>query len=787
MKNNAINNIHVQVAGRNRAKFPLRHDVNTTCGFGEIQPTMCRLMTPDTKALCDNESLVRLAPMVAPTFGRLKCKMWHYFVKASDLLDNFSSMLAQEPTAWLDAPFEVTKVPTLPLKLISSMVLFGAKFTLYKRTGGNLNYDPESDDDYTEATTYRVPPADYVEGDALAIWNKFRSGYASANANRPVGSFGGYVGPQWDLNTIFGADWIKDPINPDNTNTYLWQSFSSIPVSNKYVSDFFVPADYRSTDAYDFYDHSPADLSNCDYVITRVIDGDIYYVGVNLSAFGQRIRKVLVGLGYQINFTSDERLSLLPLFAMYKAYWDCLGLTLYNGWETTACRKLLKWIDVKNVTNFEMELLDSGDVDDVHIAQVFKSFIWDLGNMWVTDETDYVSAHIASQAVSPKPDVSSFISINHGELGNPDWTPSIHTEDRRSDSNSVVEGQNSHAYITEITHGQIDCELLKRLYLWTNRNTIAGREIEKILRAQGLGTWVDHQKPRFIGYHEFPLVINDVVSQSDTYDKETGNGSVLGEYGGRGIGYDESEKFHYSTDEFGWWISFMTIAPESGYTQGLNPSLRCVDKMSFYNSEFDALGMEITPKSNVCAAVDWNPLNTNGEDSAAMSAGFGFIPRYSGLKIEPNILNGDFSRRSKRSAYLPFTLDRFIPFCDRLALKNTDNGGLGALVWRVFKIMKPNDLVGAGNFYRYPTRYPWMSAFERIFKQWNDYAEVPAMFFDRLAQGMSLFDAIARNDDHFNVHIICNLIEWSPKLQITDSFGTLPDSTGGKDGNMIKA
>ena len=90
MKTNTLGKVSMQTANRPRARFDLSHNVNTTFGFGETQPLTCRLLVPGSKTIVSNESLIRLAPMVSPTFGLMKLKTWHYFVGMSDLTRNFS-------------------------------------------------------------------------------------------------------------------------------------------------------------------------------------------------------------------------------------------------------------------------------------------------------------------------------------------------------------------------------------------------------------------------------------------------------------------------------------------------------------------------------------------------------------------------------------------------------------------------------------------------------------------------------------------------------------------------
>ena len=43
MKTNKLNKIKIQKSGFKRSKFNWSHDVNTTFGWGEIQPTQCRM------------------------------------------------------------------------------------------------------------------------------------------------------------------------------------------------------------------------------------------------------------------------------------------------------------------------------------------------------------------------------------------------------------------------------------------------------------------------------------------------------------------------------------------------------------------------------------------------------------------------------------------------------------------------------------------------------------------------------------------------------------------------
>ena len=99
MKSNRQKKIRLPKSGYNRSRFNWSHDVNTTFGWGEVQPTQCKLIVPNSKTMLSTQELVRLAPMVEPTFGRIKFKTFNQFVPIADLFSNYDAMMAQEPVS----------------------------------------------------------------------------------------------------------------------------------------------------------------------------------------------------------------------------------------------------------------------------------------------------------------------------------------------------------------------------------------------------------------------------------------------------------------------------------------------------------------------------------------------------------------------------------------------------------------------------------------------------------------------------------------------------------------
>lgn len=726
MKTSNLGNVAVSTATRKREKFNLTHDVNTTCGFGETQPLVCRLLPPNTKSKMSVESLVRLAPMVSPTFGRISLKFWHYFVGISDLIQSFAGMMSQEPVNLGGSTYKPTAVPYIGLNHLSAIVLCGAQCTIYECSSENTNPDDSKLNALWE--TYK-----YIDDSARCAQIM-----ADLNANIRTGhsfpEFGGYQGTALRLELI----------NPTGNNN-AW-----IPLANPDgLTSFFLQSPAFDSDGVPI-EWQPVSLEGADYVIIRQVNNKTYAFAFRLSAFGKRLRKILLGCGYQVNFSSSKNVSMLPLFAYFKAYFDVFGLTLYQGWETTNCAVILKRVDAQHLPDMLHWYTNN--------AHEFWSFIYDLGCCWVTDPQDFVSAHMTTNAVSPA--ISTTFKNSFVDVTN---TPNITTIDSTDETGLTQD--NGHSYIDDIAHGQLDSELLKRLYRWTNRNTIAGRRLAELMKLQGLGDYMDSCKPSFIGHSEVNINVNDVTATAETFKPDGKTAQNLGSYAGKGIGYDDSKTFEYENSEFGYWVTLCAVVPEAGYCQSVDGNNFCIDKFDFYNPEFDGLGMEMDSKLNVVGSLDWS----SGFDGN-LDGGFGYIPRYSSLKIAHNKMNGDFNLRGTRSAYLPYTLDKIIDVGERLVERDGDSDKR----YIVTKQFLPTRFPTAGNVWRFNSRYPWLNHFKRIFVDNSELIET--LYQQRVAykdeHTLKNLEIAGNMYDDFLVHNIVKLISYAPMLPISESFET---------------
>lgn len=746
MDNQQLSSIAIAKAGRKRERFNMSHDVNTTAEFGAVQPLMCRCIVPNTKSVLDTRSLTRLAPMVAPAFGRVKIKIWHEFVACSDVCRSFDSIMSQQPVykAGVNRNEVSDTIPYLPLRRLSSLVLTGARCTIYRSSSSSseptrtfkswkLTNGQTSDSSFSTATSF-------LGGATSGIYLVHQSLDSISENNLQIVHF------------MFG-----------NANLGVASTYHKfyIPLSNTYPSSGNVFQDFAyNYDSNGNLLNNPVSLAAADLVFEIEGNGVTYALAFRLSDFGKRLRKIFIGCGYQIDLKSDTRVSLLPLFAYYKAYWNLFGLTQWQNWETTNLKALIDYLFNWSMSDVatQMTVANYGPP----LAELFGKFINDLGQCFYNDSADFVSAHLPSTAVSPTtPSNFEFVDV----IANQDNVNEVNSQGSADGIPSSA--VNGHSFINTLEHGYLDEEYLKKLYRWTNRNTIVGRKIREVMRAQGLGKYMDSQRTDFIGYTDDIITISDVISTADT-DFGNGSGKLLGEYGGRGLGFTESKKFVYENEEFGYWITLCAIVPESGYMQQLDKSVCAVTKFQFPNPDFDSMGFEANKKQLVQGASDWSNSSDGSLDST-----FGYAPRYFAWKFANNVNNGDVTLRSERDTYLPYTLDRFIPVNDRVCEQNNSSDASEFVVKKGLDAQSLPDALFI-NLYRSIGKYAWFGNYDRIFANDTDLERNKDSFVEWNGDtwSISLFPYFVRTTENFLIHNILNFQMFAPMLAVEDSFET---------------
>ena len=425
--NTSFSNITIDSGNAKRERFPLTHSVNTTASFGETQPACVRLLVPNSKTVGGCDSLVRLAPMVAPTFGDMRLKVWHHFVGMSDLLRSFSKFMAQQPYGVVDGVRKQEYLPRLPLRVLSCLALFGCRVTVYK-----LN----------SSTGHYILPK-YDDNDAQVLDAFFHTKNWFSYINYEDSRFPGYAGCM-----------VSPRFFDDNLPTNLIPCGNHITTDSSSVLDAF---DYSgNAERMEEFGDEIVPLDKADLVFNRGITavgvdiGEIA-IAVRLSAFGKRIRKILLACGYQLNFTSATPVRIMEIMAYYKAYFDTFGLCLYQNYESTNANILLQSFDMGN------NLFDLGNA-------TFCKFVTDLGNCFVTDEQDFISAHQKTDAVSSRQ--MGFVNniVLAPNYAGQNLVPALNQDSTSGVEYDAVRAVTDHVFINQVNHTDVSAIQHQPLY-----------------------------------------------------------------------------------------------------------------------------------------------------------------------------------------------------------------------------------------------------------------------------------------------------------------------------------
>lgn len=141
----------------------------------------------------------------------------------------------------------------------------------------------------------------------------------------------------------------------------------------------------------------------------------------------------------------------------------------------------------------------------------------------------------------------------------------------------------------------------------------------------------------YVGKNVVDINVADVMSTAATSD------ALLGDYAAKGVGYNGNQSFNYTADEFGMFFILSTIIPKIGYVQGIHRMNMHIDRLDFFNGDFDGIGTQAIARGEL-----WNDAK-NGEQYAAFvdqgynsNAPFAYIKRFAEYATARDFMSGDF-------------------------------------------------------------------------------------------------------------------------------------------------
>ena len=321
-------------------------------------------------------------------------------------------------------------------------------------------------------------------------------------------------------------------------------------------------------------------------------------VGYNFTPFGARVMKFLNSCGYVFGFsyvgdgaggsgvptTNLITFSFLPLMAVVKVYCD-----YYHP---------AQFMNNSVITDFQ-RFIDEGGATPAQFLEKDGIALFKELRSLTYDHDYYTSAW--QQPNSPSRGDFSTISLNTIQ---PQFS-TVQAGYQKVESNIDTTG--GHAAGTPILissagEGGAPPQLtdyglrtLKKLTDYMARNQFVGsRAVDRYLARYGVRLdFSKFNRAQFIDSNEFTINIGDVTSTADTTQ------ASLGSYAGKGVGFNEGQNISFETDEFGYYINVTTIMPRVAYFQQYDRMTRHINRFDFWTPEFDGLGTQAIPCSEV--------------------------------------------------------------------------------------------------------------------------------------------------------------------------------------------
>lgn len=680
-----------------RYKHDVGCDIHSTLNFKFVQPTYMLPMDGGNRINMRLRQLVRLAPLPVPSFARMRVENRGYFIPASDVMPGFEAMRAHLQVNTSDSQYIPNTVTTVSPKFLLLYIL--SKHSImacFRQSSGQI--------------------------DATA-WTVTRYELTASGTNSVDNNWNAFI----------------DSLGKPSKFTY----------SNFHTNDIIADNEL-SLDGADFV-YIDRTLSNGASTLADTF-------AFKLTPRGKALYSIFSGLGYNLDWYNDNEVSALPILAFYKGYFDLFAPKRVLTWSDTDCYALINYMYEYGKTVSSMTVNASSSSNNF-----VTPFLEELAECYVTQQDDFVSVHRATPYSDVNvTDVDGRLNVPHyAQAGVGDPAPSLdsfHQGGSSPNDNSALTNSNQGQEVSvdttyNLTYSRL--KVLERLSKFVSKNSVIGRKIDSYIRAhydsEVLTSFFRNSK--FVFQFTSDCSINDVMSTAQTL---TANGGEnLGAYAGKGIGFGD-DKVNFEAPAFGFFIIFTNVAPKTGYYQGDDPTLYGVDRWTLPNTEFDALGMELTPLSCVHSS---NGVCDKTVNKDLTGKSFGYIPRYSGFKVHKDVVAGDMALRSSQASYAPYHLERILQPC---ILRTNQDGSLSEVT---------ESLPLASISWRYPTRYNWLGDFNRLF--YND----PFLQEIDLSHPSAVMNGAAASvpADNFLIQCALDCDLYSALRPLSESFDTVDE------------
>lgn len=384
-----------------------------------------------------------------------------------------------------------------------------------------------------------------------------------------------------------------------------------------------------------------------------------YQVRVKLTAAGRYWVTVLRGLGYTLDFNDTNPVSILPLWAFAKAYYDLYYPKRYNPWHMSNYYKMINSFYNGDIN---AQSVGSLQIDFVKDFNVLQPLFGDRGfDFYATiDDSLASSALITPINTNSAASDSSLSVFDNGNFTTdgiqsnsakvvpaPSTNPS--TGDHTSNIPSLASPNTAQTYISAD-----QLSLVHKLWSFVQKSSIVGQSVKDWFTVHlGLNTNEDmFDQTILIKSVINDVSINPVISTAQTASDDN-HGDNLGALAGQGYA-SKNDSVSFEARTFGYFMCLTSLVPVSGVGCGTQCELYCNTLYEQQLPDFDGVGYEILNKTSFNESiVDRNIRPTNSN----VTGGFGYVPRLSSWKSLHNIRSGNFAINSIKDSFLPYCLD----------------------------------------------------------------------------------------------------------------------------------
>lgn len=680
-----------------QSAFSYKHDVgcdiHSTLNFKFVQPTYMLPMDGGNKINLRLRQLVRLAPLPVPSFARMRVENRGYFIPAVDVMPAFEAMRTHVQVNTSVSQYIPTTVTTVSPKFLLMYLLCNHSImACFTQKSGEIN---------------------------ATAWTVTRYTVAASGSN--------------SINNCWSA--FVDSLN--KPTQYAFSNFHA----NHVIADNELTID-------------GADFVYIDRTLSNGTSGLPDTFAFKLTPKGKALFSIFSGLGYNLDWYNDNEVSALPLLAFYKGYFDLFAPKRVLTWSDTAAYALINYMYENGKT--ASSLTNNASISGA--TNFTNDFLEALGECFVTQQDDFISVHRSTPFGGVDvTDVEDRLTVPHYINSNVDSTtkdkPDTFVQGASSTTNQPGQEVNVPTSYP-LTYARL--KVLERLSKFVSKNSVIGRKVESYIKAHYDSTVLSSffKDSKFVFQFNSDCSINDVMSTAQTATSD-GVGENLGAYAGKGIGFGD-DKVNFEAPSFGFFIIFSNVAPKTGFYQGDDPTLYGVNRWTLPNTEFDGIGMELTPLSCVHAS---NGVCDKTVNKVLTAESFGYVPRYSGFKVHKDVVAGDMALRSSQASYAPYHLERILQPC---ILRTNSDGTLS-------EVTEP--LPKASTSWRYPTRYNWLGDFNRLF--YND----PFLQEIDLSHPTSVMNGSAASvpADNFLIQCALDCDLYSALKPLSQSFDTVDE------------